>query len=85
MTTYTIKVDSCEAKPKIVTEFEGVPEARLKRVLYVATRAFRNVEAVCDETGEIECSYYESCHMHCPSFNYGEAIDMMCHEAYDKE
>lgn len=89
MATYNISVDSCEARPKIVATFEDVPEKALKDAIYMATRSFRSVEVINNETGEVVLTHYESdeynTNLNPPSFNYGEAIDIMSHYCYDKD
>ena len=84
MATYTVKVDSCEARPKIVTEFNEVPDNQLEQVVYIAKKAFRSVEVVDEETGEIVLTYYVGERLWEKAFNYGEAIDMISHYAYEK-
>ena len=86
MTTYNVSIDSCEACPKIVATFEDVPEEQLEQVIYIATKAFRSVEVVNNETGEVELTHYEGTTLHKKSiFGYGEAIDIMKHYAYGEK
>lgn len=84
MATYTVKVDSCEACPKVITEFNGVPDNQLEQVVYIAKRTFRSVEVTNEETGEIVLTYYVGDRLWEKAFNYGEAIDIICHYAYEK-
>ena len=86
ITTYTVSVDSCESCPKIVASFDSVPENKLKDVLYYATKAFRSVEVVNNETGEVAFSLYQGLVLfdgHC-GYSYGDALDYMRH-TLDKE
>lgn len=85
-TTYTVSVDSCESCPKIVASFDNVPEKKLKDVLYYATKAFRSVEVICNETGEVAFTLYQGLVLfdkHC-GYSYGDALDYMRH-VLDKE
>ena len=89
MATYNITIDSLEARPKFSATFEDVPEKALKDAIYVATRTFRSVEVINNETGEIVLTHYEGAdykdNYNPQAFNYGEAMDIMCHYCYDKE
>lgn len=84
MATYTVKVDSCEARPKVVTEFNEVPDNQLEQVVYVAKRTFRSVEVTDEETGEVVLTYYVGERLYEKAFGYGEAIDIICNYAYEK-
>lgn len=79
--TYTVSVDSCESCPKIVASFDSVPENKLKDVLYYATKAFRSVEVINNETGEVAFTLYQGSLLfdeHC-GYSYGDALDYMRH------
>lgn len=57
MLTYSIKADNCNA-PKITYEVKGLPE---KSALFLANHlveAFRCVEVVCEQTGELVYNVY---------------------------
>ena len=82
--TYTIKLNSCESKPCVSTEFKEVPHDRLQSAMGMAIKAFRSVEITAEETGEVIFSYYVDYDWHSPIFNYGEMIDMLCHICYDE-
>jgi hypothetical protein len=85
-TTYTVTVDSCESCPKIVASFDAVPENRLKDVLYYATKAFRSVEVINNDTGEVALTLYQGLVLfddRC-RYSYGDALDYMRHNL-DKE
>jgi hypothetical protein len=82
MATYNITIDSLEARPKIVVTFEEIPEKALKDAIYVATRTFRSVEVVNNETGEVVLTHYEGLQLHKGTFSYGEGIDIIRHYAY---
>lgn len=79
--TYTVSVDSCESCPKILASFGPVPEAKLLDILHYATKAFRSVEVVNNETGEVALSLYQGQSLfdkNC-GYNYGDALDYMRH------
>ena len=84
MATYTVKVDSCEAYPKIITEFNEVPDKHLERVVYIAKKTFRSIEVTNEETGEIVLTHYVGERLYEKEFGYGEAIDIISHYAYEK-
>ena len=57
MLTYSVKADNCNA-PKITYEVKGLAS---KSALFLAkhlTEAFRSVEVVCEQTGEIAYQTY---------------------------
>lgn len=83
--TFSISVDSCESMPKIQATFEHIPANRIKDVIRVAEQAFRSVEVTSEETGEICYNAYCREEWYSPIFNYGEALDTMCHYAYDEK
>ena len=85
-TTFTISVDSCEACPKIVASFDSVPREKLSDVLYYAEKAFRSIEVVNNETGEVAYTKYVGLDLFEKDrfYNYGDALDYMKH-ALDKE
>lgn len=80
-TTYTINLDSCEAMPKVVASFDEVPESKLKDALYYAVRAFRSVEVINNQTGEVVLTLYVGLALfeEKRGYNYGEALDYMHH------
>ena len=84
MATYTVKIDSCEARPKIITEFNEVPDNQLEQVVYIAKKAFRSVEVTNVETGEIVLTHYVGDRLWERAFGYGEAIGIISHYAYEK-
>lgn len=84
MATYTVKVDSCEACPKVVAEFNEISDNQLEQVIYIAKNAFRSVEITNEETGEIVLTYYVGDRLCQKAFDYGEAIDIIMHYAYEK-
>jgi hypothetical protein len=56
-TTYSVKADNCNS-PKITYEVKELPA---KSALFLAnhlSEAFRNVEVVCEQTGEIAYQFY---------------------------
>ena len=80
-TTYTINLDSCEAMPKVVASFDEVPEDKLKDALYYAVRAYRSVEVVNNQTGEVVLTVYVSLDLfeEKRGYSYGDALDYMRH------
>ena len=79
--TFNITVDSCENCPKIVATFEDVPEEKLSDMLFYAKRAFRSIEIINNQTGEIAYSRYMCCELfeNEISYNYGDCLDYMRH------
>ena len=80
-TTYTVSVDSCESCPKIIANFDSVPEDKLLDILYYAKKAFRFVEVVNNETGEVALNLLQGQFLfdkNC-GYSYGDALDYMRH------
>lgn len=83
--TYTLTLDSCESRPKIVASFEAIPEDKVKRAFEFASKNFRDVQVTCDQTGEIIFNHYVDCDWFEPIYNYGEAIDYLMPICYNPE
>ena len=79
--TFNITVDSCENCPKIVATFEDVPEEKLSDMLFYAKRAFRSIEVINNQTGEIAYSRYMCCELfeNEIGYSYGDCLDYMRH------
>ena len=75
MTTYKLTLDSCQSNPKIIVEFDEVSESMLESVINVAKYAFRSIEVVNNETGEVVLNYYVGLQLFKPLYEYGTAID----------
>lgn len=80
--TYTLTVDSCEDKPKIHINFCGIKKDDIMVAFNVAKSAFRQVEILNEETGEIVTTYYMSDEFHRASRKYGETIDYITKFCY---
>lgn len=85
MTTYKLTVDNCCSAPSIKATFDGVPHDRIQRAFDFAKKAFRQVDATAEETGEIILSYYADEDWFWPAMNCGEALDILSHICYDAE
>ena len=68
MATYKLSLDSYQSNPKIIVEFEEVPENVLETVINIAKYAFRSIEVVSNETGEIVLSHYVGLQMFTPLY-----------------
>lgn len=79
--TFNITVDSCENCPKIVATFEDVPKEKLPDMLFYAKRAFRSIEVINNQTGEVAYSRYMCCELFENEINYsyGDCLDYMRH------
>ena len=82
--TYTMKLRSCESRPSIEVELPNIPHDRISKAMDKAIKAFRSVEILADETGEVMFSYYMDFDFFLPCFNHGEMIDILCHICYDE-
>lgn len=74
-TPYNIKADNYNSRPKIVFEYKSLTEKQMRYAVKCLATAFRKVEVISNETGEVIYDHYESDEIFCPSFTETEAID----------
>lgn len=84
MTTYKLSLDSCQSNPKVIVEFDEVPENILESVINVAKYAFRSIEVVNNETGEVVLTHYVGLQLFKPLYEYGTAIDILTNYCNEK-
>ena len=82
--TYLLVVDSCE-KISVRADFPNIPANRVRNAYKAAKGAFRQVDVTNEQTGEIVLSFYADSDWHLVIRDYGDAIDAICHIAYDQE
>lgn len=75
--TYTITAKSCE-NPNITIEYAKLCEECVTECISELELAFRSVEVLCEQTGEIVYSHYVGVDWFNPLPTYGEAIDEVC-------
>jgi hypothetical protein len=76
--TYIVTAKSCE-NPNITIEYEGLCEECIEECIEELTTAFRSVEVICEQTGEVVYTHYVGADWFTPFASYGEVID----EVYD--
>lgn len=76
-TTYTLRFDTMESRPKMEGAFEEVPANRIQRALVIAKNAFRSVDVIDENTGEVMYNQTVSPAWFSPQCSYGEAIDII--------
>ena len=81
-TTYTLRFDTMECRPKMEVAFEGVPAIRIWRALAVAKNAFRSVDVIDESTGEVMYNQSISPAWFDPKYSYGDAIDIIHEMCY---
>jgi hypothetical protein len=74
-TTFTLRFDTMECCPKMEGSFERVPANRIKCALSVAKSAFRSVDVIDENTGEVMYNQTISPAWFNPLCSYGDAID----------
>lgn len=72
--TYTVTAKSCE-NPNITVEFKGLCSTCSIEVVSILECAFRSVEIICEETGEVVYTLYVGSEWFIPNAEYGKAID----------
>ena len=85
MLTYKLIVDNYSCKPSIQATFDKVPSDRIQRAVDFAAKAFRDVKATSEITGEVILSHYADGDWFYPAYNCGEALDILSHICYDEE
>ena len=75
MLTYTVNLKTCDSLPSIECSIPNVPKSKVGRIVAVAQLAYRSVEVVCEQTGEIAITIYSNDDFFNPVYNYGETID----------
>lgn len=57
--TYYVSADTCES-PKITVEYKGLSMEKAKHIAMVLEGAFRKVDVICEQTGEVMYNVYYS-------------------------
>ena len=81
-TTYTLRFDTMECRPKMEGSFEGVPANRIQQALAIAKNTFRSVDVIDENTGEVMYNQGISPAWFNPKYSYGEAIDIIHEMCY---
>ena len=71
--SYSITANSC-CFPSIELKINGVNWHQMQHYLTIIKRAFREIEILNDDTGEVMLRYYESDEMFSPLLSIGECI-----------
>ena len=72
--TYTVTAKSCE-NPNITIEYEKLCGECIGECIEELETAFRSVEVVCEQTGEVVYTHYVGADWFNPFASYGEVID----------
>ena len=72
---YSIIADTCESRPKIRFEYERMTDLQMRMCVKILITAFRQVEVINCQTGEVAYTHYESDEIFCPTATPTEAID----------
>jgi hypothetical protein len=75
ITTFTISVESGNSYPSVKAEFHGASIADIRRAIEIALEAFRTVEVVCEQTGEVYYNCYIADDLFIATDAYGSVID----------
>ena len=74
--TYTLKLEN-RSTPSIKATFENITAESLSTMIFYGERAFRDVEVVNEQTGEIEYTHYYSDNMFNQLYTCGEALSIL--------
>ena len=80
--TFTISVESDNSYPSVKTKFHGAPIEDLRRAIDIAHEAFRIVEVVCEQTGEVYYNSYTCEDLFIATDDYGSVIDRISRLLY---
>ena len=72
--TYTVTAKSCE-NPNITIEYRELCGECVDECVVELNTAFRSVEVICEQTGEVVYSRYVGADWFTPFASYGEVID----------
>lgn len=75
--TYTVTADNYCSTPKIVFSHSGIHGDHILTTANCLRKAFRKVEVINEQTGEIVFDYYVGDEFFEPVFGITEAIDMV--------
>ena len=82
ITTFTISVESGNSYPSVKTEFHGATIENLRRAIEIAQEAFRIVEVICEQTGEVYYNSYTAEDLFIAVDAYGSVIDRISRLLY---
>lgn len=82
ISTFTISVESGNSYPGIKTEFHGATIEDLRRAIDITHEAFRIVEVICEQTGEVYYNCYTSEDLFIATDTYGSVIDRISRLLY---
>ena len=83
--TYTMRLNSFTNKPDVAVTLPNIPEDKIRWAMDMATQAYRGVEVVADETGEVIFNYYVDIEFHNNVLTHGEMIDILCAKCYNQD
>ena len=75
--TYTVKADNGQHKPRIEFSHDAVAGHQAKAVALLLTKAFRNVEVLCNETGEVMFHNYVACEWFEPDLEISTVLSVV--------
>lgn len=74
--SYSVSADTCES-PKITVEYKGLSMDKAKQVATTLEGAFRKVDVICEQTGEVMYNIYYSSEYYNKSYTYADALKMV--------
>ena len=77
ITTYTVTANNGNYRPRIEYSRDDLTNDNAKTIAMTLTKAFRNVEVICNETGEVVFTRYISEDWFTPIFSITEVIDLI--------
>lgn len=72
---YEITAETCEGKPNIIFNYNGLTEKQVRAAIRHLSRAFRKIIVIDNEMGEVVYDHYEGDEFFRPIETPAEAID----------
>ena len=76
--SYSVSADTCES-PKITVEYKGLSMDKARQVAMALEGAFRKVDVICEQTGEVMYNVYYSSEYYNKGYTCADALKVVEH------
>lgn len=74
--SYSVSADTCE-NPKITVEYKGLSMDKARQVAMALEGAFRKVDVICEQTGEVMYNVYYSSEYYNKGYTCSDALGVV--------
>lgn len=74
--SYSVSADTCES-PKITVEYKGLSMDKARQVAMALEGAFRKVDVICEQTGEVMYNVYYSSEYYNKGYTCADALGVV--------